>query len=306
MSTVYLNGEYVACGDAVVSVNDRGFLLGDACYEATPVYQGTPFRLGQHLDRLRRGLELTRIGFDPAALIPVHDELIRRNGLGSCELALVYLHVTRGVAPRAHAFPDPPVTPTVYAFAKEVRTATDEEFEAGAAAITHPDPRWLLPSIKATGLLGNVLAQQAAVDAGATDVVLHRDGRVTEGSHNNVFVVERGTLVTAPADDLILHGVTRAVVLELAREDGLAVEEVAFDLDRLRRADEVFFTSATTEIRATVRLDGRPVGDGSPGPVTGRLRQLLRARIALECIARPIADPTGEPTDDPTGERRIR
>jgi len=290
MSTVYLNGEYVASDDAVISVNDRGFLLGDACYEATPIYGGTPFRLRQHLDRLRRGLSVTRIGYDPAELVMVHEELLDRNDLRSCELALVYMQVTRGVAPRSHAFPDPPVEPTVYAFAREVPRATDEEFETGAVAITHPDPRWLLPSIKATGLLGNVLAQQAAVDAGATDVVFHRDGRVTEGTHNNVFIVDRGTLVTAPADDLILHGVTRAVVLEVAEEVGLTVEETAFDLERLQRAEEVFFTSATTEVRATVQLDGRAVGDGTPGPVTRHLRRLLRARIAAECCPEPTSD----------------
>jgi D-alanine transaminase len=213
----------------------------------------------------------------------VHDELIARNGLGECELGLVYVHITRGVAPRAHPFPDPPVAPTVYASAKEVRRGTDDEFERGAAAITRPDLRWLMTSIKSTNLLANVLAQQAALDVGATDVVLHRDGRITEGTHNNVFVVLGGGLFTPPADGLILEGVTRGVLLELARADGMAVEERVLHLDDLVDAEEIFFTSATTELRATVRLDGRTVGDGRPGPVTRRLRSLLRERIAQAC-----------------------
>jgi len=283
VSSVYLNGVYVAPERAMVSVEDRGFLFGDACYEATPVYRGKPFLLDRHMERLRRGLAATRIDVDPDTLLGVHDELIERNGLGSCELGLVYVHVTRGVAPRSHPFPEPAVRPTVYAFAKEVRRGTDADFEAGAGAITLPDLRWAMPSIKTTNLLPNVLAQQAAIDAGVADVVFHRDGRVTEGTHNNVFAVEGGRLVTAPADGLILEGVTRGVLLELAREDGIEVDEVAVDVGRLADVDELFFTSATTEIRATVRLDGRPVGDGRPGPVARRLRQLLRARIAREC-----------------------
>lgn len=283
MPSVYLNGDYLPAGQAKVSVEDRGFLFGDACYEATPVYGGEPFLLDRHMERLRRGLAATRIEFDPDALLDVHHELIERNGLASCELGLVYVHITRGAAPRSHAFPSPQVPPTVYAFAKQVRRGTDDDFESGAGAITLPDLRWAMPSIKTTNLLPNVLAQQAAIDAGAADVVFHRDGSVTEGTHNNVFAVEHGRLVTAPADGRILEGVTRGALLELARADGIEVDEVAIEVGRLAEVDELFFTSATTEIRATVQLDGRPVGDGRPGPVARRLRQLLRARIAAEC-----------------------
>ncbi len=283
MRIVYLNGEYLPADRAVISVDDRGFLFADACYEATPIYRGTPFLLDRHLARLRRGLDTLRIRFDPEQLVPVHDELIAANGLATCELGIVYMHITRGSAPRAHAFPHPEVAPTVYAFAKEVPRGTDADFERGGTAITLPDERWLRPHLKTPGLLPNVLAQQAALDAGATDVVFQRDGKVTEGTHNNVFVVLDGRLHTAPADGLILEGVTRSVLLELAIADGVDVVEAPVAVDRLADAEEIFFTSATTEIRPTVELDGRPVGDGRPGPVARRLRQLLRARIDADC-----------------------
>ena len=278
MDIVYLDGEYLPHDEAFVSVDDRGFLLGDACYEATATYHGRCAFLDRHLARLADGLAAIRIEFDVAALVPVHEELIRRNRLADAELAMIYVQVTRGVAPRSHAFPIDAITPTVYAATKTLSASTTA-FDRGTSAITHPDLRWLLPRIKATGLLANVLAQQAATEAGVTDVVLHRDGVVTEGAHNNIFIVDDNRLITAPADDLILAGVTRAVVIDLARAAGISVDERRIELDELFAADEVFFTGTTTEIRPTVTIDNHPIGSGRPGPVTRRVRSLYTAAL---------------------------
>lgn len=274
-SVLYLNDEYVAAGDAVVSVDDRGFLLADGCYEVTLVADGTPVVLDRHLARLQRGLDALRIAFEASTLEPVHDELIDRNDLGT-GLASVYVQVTRGAAPRTHAFPDPPVAPTVLARAQAIAGPSDEMLVDGTTAITAPDERWGRVDIKTIGLLPNVLAQQAAVDAGADDVILHRDGLVTEGSHTNVYGVIDGAVTTAPADHRILGGVTRSVVLELAAAADVRVHERDWTLDELAGADEVFMSSTTAGIRPIVTIDGRPVGDGRRGPVT----RLLQARYA--------------------------
>jgi D-alanine transaminase len=271
MDIVYLDGRYLPHDEAFVSVDDRGFLLGDACYEATAVHRGRPLLLDRHLQRLGDALVELRIDFDAGRLADVHTELIRRNRLHDSEFAMVYMQVTRGAAPRAHAFPDH-TSPTVYAYTTPLTRATQAEFEAGSSAITFPDLRWSMPRIKTTGLLANVLAQQAAVEAGAVDVVLHRDGIVTEGAHNNIFIANDDRLVTAPADDLILPGVIRGCVVELARADGITVDEAHFTLDDLFAADEVFFTGTTTEIRPTTTIDGRRIGTGTPGPLTRRVK----------------------------------
>ena len=279
MGIVYLNGKYLENHDAFVSVDDRGFLFADACYEATPSYGGHFLLLGRHLDRLQTGLDVLRIGFDTADLRSVHHELLERNGLSDVELALVYTQVTRGVAPRGHAFPTGDTPPTVYAFAREMKRATDDDFERGTAAITRPDIRWHRTDIKTTGLLPNVLAQQAAVEAGVKDVVFHRDGIVTEGTLNNIFVVISGVLTTAPADNQILHGITRQLIIDLALKSSIAMLERHYTIDELMDADEVFFSGSTTEIRPTVAVDGQPIGDGSPGTVTRQIRDLFNEFI---------------------------
>jgi D-alanine transaminase len=279
VSLVYLNGDFVPIDEAFVSVEDRGFLLGDACYEATPAYQGQFLLLQHHLDRLQAGLDAIQILFRAASLVNIHRELLNRNGLDRSPFAMVYVQVTRGVAPRSHGFPLAGTTPTVYAFAKELQRAAPNEFSAGSAAVITPDLRWKLPRIKSTNLLANVLAQQQAVESGAVDVVMHRDGWVTEGTHNNIFIVENGVLLTVPADDLILRGVTRDLVLDLARKSDIPLSEEPISLDRLRSADEIFFTGTTTEIRPTVRLDGSPVGDGKLGPVTSRVNELFTQEV---------------------------
>lgn len=248
-------------------------------YEATPVYRGRCFLLERHLTRLARGLGELVIGFEVDQLEPVAGELIARNDLSDAEFAVFYVQVTRGVAPRTHAFPKKPVPPTVYAFVSQLHRATSTEWDAGYGAITVPDERWSRADIKTTGLLPNVLAQQAAVEADVTDAVFIRDGNVMEGTHNNIFAVIDGAIVTAPATNHILHGVTRAVVLEIAVELGLPAEERLFSQSELYGADEVFFTGTTTEIRPTVRIDGRAIGTGAPGPTTRQLYERYKRRV---------------------------
>lgn len=271
MSTVYLNGDFVPAADALVSVNDRGFLFGDGVYEVSPAYGGSFFRLGRHMARLERGLRELRIDFDTAVLPGVHGKLLEANGLADAEAAYVYVQVTRGVAPRTHAFPPTPVPPTVYGFASAYRRPPRERWEEGFEAVTVPDRRWARVDIKTIALLPNCLAQQAAVEAGATDAILVRDGIALEGAHSNFFAVVGGTVVTHPATNVILHGITRDYVLELCRELGLDVDLRAVMVEELEEVDEAFFTGTTTEVRPTVQIDGRPVGDGRPGPVTSRL-----------------------------------
>ena len=271
MSTAYLNGEYLSKDRATISVDDRGFLLSDGIYEVTPAYQGRLFRIEQHMRRLRHGLDALRIDFDLVGLPEVHARLIADNALDTEDVAIVYLQITRGVAPRTHHFPPEGTRPTVYAFAEAYHRPESARWERGYEAITVPDDRWARVDIKSIGLLPNVLAQQAAVDAGVADALLVRDGVALEGSHNNVFAVLDGVLTTHPATQRILHGIAREYVIELARALGLPVEERPVLLEEMRGADEIFFTGTTTEVRPTVRLDGKPVGDGTVGPIARAL-----------------------------------
>lgn len=270
-SIVYLNGEYVPKSEAMIPVEDRGFLFGDAVYEATPVYGGEPFLLDRHLARLAGGLAALRIDYDTAAMPGIHRRLLAENGLDDAPFASVYVQVTRGVAPRGHEFPREPVPPTVFGFANPAVRPPRNRWEEGYAAVTTPDRRWGRADIKVTSLVANVLAQQAAADAGVDDAILVRDGMALEGTRNNLFAVFGGTVTTSPASNYILHGITRGFVLERARALGIPVQERAVPVEDLREADELFFVGTTTEIRPTVQVDGRPVGPGRVGPVTRRL-----------------------------------
>ena len=267
MSVVYLNGDYLRADEAKISVNDRGFLFGDGVYEVTPAYHGRLFRWAQHLTRMRRGLAALGIDFDAAALEEVKKGLLARNGLDDAPAAYIYVQVTRGVAPRTHAFPNPPVPPSVYGFANRYTRPAREVWGRGYRAVTVPDQRWALAEIKAIALLPNCLAQQAAVEAGVSDAIFVRDGIALEGSHNNLFAVFDGVVTTAPKSNYILHGVTRDLMIELAGELGLPVEERAIPVAEVYGADEVFFTGTTTEVRPSVEVDGRAIGDGKVGPV---------------------------------------
>jgi D-alanine transaminase len=280
MSTVYLNGDYLPKAEARVSVDDRGFLLGDGVYEVTPFYEGVPFSLERHLVRLERGLRWMRIEFDVAPFESIGRELISRNGLNEADRSLIYLQITRGAAPRTHYFPVTPVAPTVYAYAAAWNRPSDEVWERGFRAITVPDRRWSRVDIKTICLLPNALAYQAARDVGADDAILIRDGMAVEGAHQNFWGVFDGTAVTHPKSNHILPGITREVVLELAHEKGIPVEERPIAVEELTRADEMFFTGTTGEVKPCVEVDGRSVGNGTVGPVTRALSEALLAEVA--------------------------
>lgn len=280
---VYLNGEYMPRPEARVPVGDRGFLFADGVYEVSPAYRGRFFRLDRHVARMRRGLCALDLDARLEGLEEVHAELLRRNGLEDEEVSVVYYQVTRGVAPRSHHFPRPAPEPTVYAYAGPYRRPPREEWEEGYAAITVPDQRWGRADLKTTQLLPNSLAQEQAKRAGVADAIFVRDGLALEGAHNNLFAVVGETVVTHPASNQVLPGVVRDYVLELAREEGLSVEERPLPVDELQYVGELFFTGTTTEIRPTVEVDERPVGDGRVGPVTRRLYDAFLRGVAREC-----------------------
>ena len=280
MSIVYLNGRYLPEDEAVIPVTDRGFLFADGIYEVTPAYSGRFFLMERHRARLLSGLCELRIDADTSGLAQMHDELLRQNGLLDAEVSIVYIQITRGAAPRTHAFPSERTTPTIYAFAKKFVRPEAERWNQGYAAVTVPDRRWARADVKTISLLPNVLAQQAAVEAGVADALMVRDGMALEGAHNNFFAVFDGTIVTHPTSNVILPGITRGYVIEMAREMGFTVHERAIQVEELQRADEAFFTGTTTEVRPTVTIDGRAVGDGRPGAVTLQLAAEFQRRTA--------------------------
>ena len=279
MSTVFLNGEYMPKAEAKISPDDRGFLLGDGLYEVTPFYEGVPFGLEDHLQRLMRGLCWLRIDYDVSRIESMHRELISRNELESSDRSMVYMQITRGAAPRTHYFPEGDITPTIYAYTKEWSRPLDEVWNRGFTAKTVPDRRWSRVDIKTICLLPNALAFQAAKDVGADDAILIRDGVAIEGAHQNFWGVFGDTVVTHPITGHILPGITRGIVLEEAREAGMKVEERPIQLEELAFAEELFFTGTTGEVRPIREVDGSKVGNGGAGDVTKMLSDLFLARV---------------------------
>jgi D-alanine transaminase len=279
--TVYLNGEFLPLEEAKVPVLDRGFIFGDGIYEVIPVYGRVPLRLAEHLARLANGLAAIRIanphtGAEWASVI--------EGVIAACphDDQSVYLQVTRGVARRDQAFPDPPPRPTVLVMAWQMSRPSAEQRAQGVACITQEDFRWHRCDIKSTSLLGNCMLRQAAADAGAVEAVLLRNGQVTEASTSNVFLVKDGRIATPPKDHYVLPGITYDLVLDLARERGVAVEVRPIAAAELATADELWLSSSTKEVLPITRLDGQPVGNGRPGPMYARMYgfyQDYKARI---------------------------
>ncbi len=274
-SISYLNGEFQPLDQARISVLDRGFLFGDGVYEVIPVYAGQPLRLAQHLARLDTSLAEVRIPN------PMHTsqweslcrELIDKNGGGDLSF---YLQVTRGVAPqREHAFPAR-VVPGIFAMTTPLLVPPSLDQVQGIAAITLPDNRWTRCNIKAIALLPNVLLKQAALDSGAVDAILLRDGLVTEAAAANVFLVKDGELYTPPKGQLLLAGITRDLIIELAARHGVACHQQALAEASLRAADEIWITSSTREIVPVTMLDAAMVGDGQIGPVWRHMMEMYQ------------------------------
>jgi D-alanine transaminase len=271
MSTVYLNGRFVPEAEAGISPLDRGFLFADAIYEVVRYDRGRPYRLAEHLERMREGLAAIRIAATTEFFEEAGQRLLADNGLLEKD-AFVYAQVSRGAAPRYHAFPPEGTKPTVFAFAREVDPPPAEE---GGRAILLTDERWGRCDIKSVMLLPNVLAAQKAREARAVDAILVRDGFALEGTKANLFLVAKGVLRTAPNGPRILPGVTRVAAIEAARRIGFSVEERAFTVEEMYAAQEVFLASTTLWTYPLVAVEGRPVGGGKPGPAARMIREAL-------------------------------
>jgi D-alanine transaminase len=267
----YLNGALLPLAEARVSPLDRGFLFGDGAYEVIPVYSRQPFRLAQHLARLDNTLAALRIP-NPHSVEAWADIIRQVVAANPWDDQGVYLQVTRGVeGRRRQAFPDQPPTPTVFLFAERLATPAPEQRATGVAAVSAADIRWQRCDLKTTSLIANCLLRQQAVDHGATETILLRDGHLTEGAVSSIFIVKDGVLAAPPHSHLMLPGVTYDVILELAAAHAVPLELRAIAEAELRAADEIWMCSSAVEVLPIVRLDGQPVGNGQPGPLAGQM-----------------------------------
>ena len=284
MGTVaYVNGRYLAMKQASINIEDRGFQFGDGIYEVVCVQDGRQIDAALHMARLQRSLREIAIlpPLSPGALDVVVREVLRRNRIST---GLVYIQISRGAARRGHAFPVPPARPSLIVTARHIPAPPRDSAAWAGSAITLPDERWARCDIKSTNLLANVLAKQTARQAGAYEAILYDAAQnITEGSSSSVWMVDdNGTLRTRQLGHGILPGCTRAALLEELRTANFAFSEAAFTLDELRRAREIFVTSATSFVKPITQLDGAPVGNGMPGSVTIALfeRYMRHMRMA--------------------------
>ena len=271
---IYLNGSFVPIEDARVSVLDRGFIFGDGVYEVIPIYSHIPFRLAEHLRRLQKsldGIQLKNPHTD-AEWKKLIEQIIASN---EGEDQSLYLHITRGVAPRNHAFPRE-VAPTIFIMSSPLIVAPKELIVAGVSAITANDNRWSRCDIKAISLLPNVLLRQMASDSDATETLLLRDGFLSEGSASSIFIVKNKILLVPPKSNFTLPGITYDVVLELAVKYQIPYEITEISENDLRSSDEILLASSTKEIMPITLLDGKKVGSGKPGEVFAQLYQLYQ------------------------------
>ncbi|MBC7392373.1 MAG: D-amino acid aminotransferase [Variovorax sp.] len=265
----YLDGEYTPLRDAKVSVLDRGFIFGDGVYEVVPVYEGRPFCFDQHMARLGRSLAELQID-NPLTLDQWRDITMRLAAPGDALPQTVYYQVTRGVALRDHAMPKG-LMPTVFAMVNPMKPVPDAVRAAGVSCVTAADFRWQKAHIKATSLLGAVLARQISVDAGATETVMFRGEFLSEASSSNVWVVKDGRMSGSPKDELVLAGIRYGLLERLCGDSGTPFELRRIKRDEVFGADELLLSSATKEVLPVVTLDGQPIGKGRPGPIYRKL-----------------------------------
>lgn len=271
------NNHIVPEEEVAISPKDRGYYFGDGLYEVFRIYQGRLFEkspIWQGCKRTAKDLRITT----PVTLEELSGQLEQLTVENGTKTGILYIQITRGAAPRTHSFPSEGTKPVVMAYCQDMERPT-EQLEQGVAAITGDDIRWLRCDLKTLNLLPNVLAKQAAADQEADEIIFHRSGIVTECSSNNVMMVKDGIVRTHPANHLILHGITRAVVLRLLHQQDIPVEEAPFTLKELGSADEVFITGTTSEVTPVTEIDGIPVGKGIPGPVTRKIQQAFEAAI---------------------------
>lgn len=287
----YVNGQYLPLDHPAIQIEDRGFQFADGVYEVCEVRDGRLVDEIRHLARLRRSLAELRIS-EPMDLLPlrvVMREVVRRNRVRA---GLVYVQVTRGAAPRSHAFPQPPVLPTIVVTARAADPRAAERARIGISVRTMPDQRWARVDIKSIALLANVLAKQAAVEEGDVEAwLVDKNGLVSEGALSNAWIVTAdGTLVTAPNTAPILEGITRGIVADTATRLGLKFEQRQFSVAEAIAAGEAFVTSATAIVTPVVRIDGETIGNGTPGPTSMALRQALWEHTTLApLLALPVA-----------------
>jgi len=276
MRTVYVNGDYLPEDEARISIFDRGFLMADGVYEVTSVLGGKLIDFAGHAKRLERSLgELDMAApVDMDELLEIHRELVSRNGIDE---GMIYLQITRGSAgDRDFVFPDPEAVPSTIVLFTQSKPglAADPKAKKGISVISIDDIRWGRRDIKTVQLLYPSMGKMMAKKAGADDAWMVEDGKVTEGTSNNAYIVKGGRIITRELSTDILHGITRAAVLRFAREAQMVVEERAFTIDEAKAADEAFFTSASAFVMPVVKIDGADVGTGAPGPVAARLREI--------------------------------
>lgn len=273
-NTVYLNGQWLPGDEARVSVFDRGFNFGDGVYEVIPVYGKRPFRLPQHIERLNRSCDAIRLT-NPNSDQEWTSIIGRLIEQSQSDDQMVYLQITRGVAPRDHPFPEK-TAPTAFAYAKPLVYPDKKKIAAGVSAITTQDIRWLRCDIKAIALLANVILRQNAIEDGAAEAILLRDESLTEGAASNIFIVKDDCIITPPKSELILPGITRDLVVELARANDLCVEERAVSVSELMAADEVWMTSSTKEILPIIKINDSRIGNGKPGAMHARMFEIYQ------------------------------
>lgn len=273
-----VNGKVTPIGEACIGVNDRGLLFGDSVYEVIASYEGRLFLFREHMDRLRRSLDAVKMDYvDVGPIAQQIQSLYQQAGISR---AKVYLQITRGEAPRDHAFPSPRANPNIIITVREVHDGPEDWLNEGISCITQRDIRWGRVDIKTTNLLPNCLAKQAALDQGVLEAIfVSDDGIVREGTSSNLFIVKDKTVWTHPRGERILPGITRQSILEVARQTNLEIREETFSGEFMMAADEVFLSGTTAEIVPVVNIDGQPIADGKPGPITKQLYKDLLAWI---------------------------
>ncbi|MEH7484686.1 D-amino-acid transaminase [Neobacillus drentensis] len=283
MKFAILNGEIIERSEAKVDVEDRGYQFGDGVYEVIRVYNGKMFTGTEHMNRFVKSLDSIGIvlPYTMEHLTKLLEELVAKNNL---QLGTIYMQITRGVAPRNHAFPAENITPSLVAYTKEALRPL-ESLKKGVKTIVTEDIRWLRCDIKSLNLLGNLLAKQKAAVEGCFEAIQHRSSNVTEGSSSNIYIVKNGVVITHPSDNLILKGITKDVILQICTSNNIVVEERIFTLDELASADEVFLSSTTSEVMPIIEVDGKEVAEGIPGPVTRRLQEAFEQEIEKQCGA---------------------
>lgn len=263
--------EYVNHEELNYPFEERGLQFGDGVYEVVRIYGGQYYLMDQHVDRLYRSAEAIKleVPFEKAELYQKLQQLLEMNEVTGD--AKMYLQITRGSAPRDHVFPEG-VVANLYAYVKDVPRKL-EPMREGVSVITHPDVRWDLCYIKSLNLLPNVMAKQEANEQGSFEAILHKEGKITECSSSNAYLVKDGTIYTHPATKNILHGCVRMRIEDFCEELGIPFTEIPFTLEHIQEADEMFLSSSTAEIMPITQVDGDLIGDGAPGNITRQLQQ---------------------------------